>query len=301
MVNILIVGNGRLAKHLLCYFRQLTDVNQSQQLSQKFTLRLSHWYREPASSQAISELSLQDLQNKISAVDMIFLLISDDAIAPFYQQHLAGKNKTVVHCSGALNVPGIFSIHPLMSFTNQLYDLEIYQKIAWIVFSESSLSHSTLAQTQTQTQTQTQNHLYSQAEYLAQTENQNRNQNTEAVLHNFLSLLPNPKYYLHPEKKALYHTWCVIGGNFPVLLWSRMQTGFQQLGLDPQISEIYLQQVFQNFMQNPAGALTGPLARKDHQTISKNLLALAQMPEAHIYESFLKVFYPEYFQQRKTE
>lgn len=267
MVNILIVGNGRLAKHLLCYFRQLTDVNLSQSLSQS----LSHWYREPASSQAISELSLQDLQNKISAVDMIFLLISDDAIAPFYQQHLAGKNKTVVHCSGALNVPGILSIHPLMSFTNQLYELEIYQKIAWVVFSESAVSNSTLVQTK------------------------------EAVLHNFLSLLPNPKYYLHPEKKALYHTWCVIGGNFPVLLWSRMQTGFQQLGLDPQISEIYLQQVFHNFMQNPAGALTGPLARKDHQTISKNLLALAQMPEAHIYESFLKVFYPDYFQQRKTE
>lgn len=299
MVNILIVGNGRLAKHLLCYFRQLTDVN----LSQKLSLSLSHWYREPASSQAITELSLQDLQNKISAADMIFLLISDDAIASFYQQHLAGKNKAVVHCSGALNVPGILSIHPLMSFTNQLYELEIYQKIAWVVFAESSVSNPTLAQAQTQMQIQkqTQAYSYSQAESLTQTENQTRSQNAEGVLQKFLSLLPNPKYYLHPEKKALYHAWCVMGGNFPVLLWSRMQTGFQQLGLDPQISEVYLQQVFQNFVQNPTGALTGPLARKDHQTISKNLLALAQMPEAHIYESFLKVFYPEYFQQRKTE
>lgn len=114
----LLIGSGRTARHLQNYFRL-------QQIS------FSTWSR----SQSFSELAT--LLEKASHV---LLLISDSAIEPFFKEHLAGSGKKVVHFSGALELPGIVSAHPLMTFSGQAYDLKTYQQIPFVLTSKEPFS-----------------------------------------------------------------------------------------------------------------------------------------------------------------
>ncbi len=103
----LIIGSGRLAKHLVNYLNQLH-------------LNYSEWDRS------------QDphlLRGKIESSTHILLAISDSAIESFFTKHLDGLDKTVVHFSGALSFADIHGAHPLMTFGSDLYDLSFYQKI----------------------------------------------------------------------------------------------------------------------------------------------------------------------------
>lgn len=107
--TVLLVGNGRLAKHLK-YWNQLVQ-NPNQILV---------WNREQP----------QDLLNNyIQQASSIWLAISDSAILDFYNQHLSSANKTVVHFSGALHDPRLISAHPLMTFANEFFDKSVYEKI----------------------------------------------------------------------------------------------------------------------------------------------------------------------------
>ncbi|OFZ15438.1 MAG: hypothetical protein A2Z20_12115, partial [Bdellovibrionales bacterium RBG_16_40_8] len=95
----------------------------------------------------------------------------------------------------------------------------------------------------------------------------------------FSELLPglsNPHYFLTPEKKALYHSLCVMAGNFTTLLWQNVFKLFEEdLKLPHEVLLSYLDTVATNLKLSPKSALTGPIARRDTQTIIRNLDSLA--------------------------
>lgn len=97
---------------------------------------------------------------------------------------------------------------------------------------------------------------------------------------------PNGFTILDRDDKALYHALCVIGGNFPVLLWNKMENGLKELGLPEAAVRLYVERVAENYRRLGAQALTGPLIRKDEKTIERNLASLEGDPWRKVYEAF---------------
>ena len=103
-----IIGNGRLAKHLCHYFSLIK-------------IEFSHWYIE-------QEHDL--LSNVLSDSDIVLLAISDDSIETFIESEKELlKDKMLIHFSGALVTDKAIGCHPLMTFSDELYDLELYISI----------------------------------------------------------------------------------------------------------------------------------------------------------------------------
>lgn len=103
--------------------------------------------------------------------------------------------------------------------------------------------------------------------------------------------LKNSSAKIPRHQKALYHAWCVMGGNFTSFLWTQMFEAFStRLGLDPALAAPYLRQVSENLLKNPKTARstwTGPLVRGDLKTIESHLKALEGHPYQAIYRAFL--------------
>jgi predicted short-subunit dehydrogenase-like oxidoreductase (DUF2520 family) len=113
-----IIGDGRVATHLCHYFFLLN-------------LKYYNWNRRN------NEYSqLEDFAHK---VDIILLLIKDDEIEKFIDDHPFISSKTVIHCSGSLVTDKAIGFHPLMSFGNELHTLEFYQQIAFITDQEDAV------------------------------------------------------------------------------------------------------------------------------------------------------------------
>lgn len=99
--------------------------------------------------------------------------------------------------------------------------------------------------------------------------------------------LPNPYYPLDPNKKALYHSLCVLGGNLSTLLWQKLFQDFEsRLGIPREAALPFLEQVTYNLMHRPETALTGPLQRRDKGTMELNAAALKGDPYQTIYRAF---------------
>ncbi|AGH96476.1 DUF2520 domain-containing protein [Pseudobdellovibrio exovorus] len=96
---------------------------------------------------------------------------------------------------------------------------------------------------------------------------------------------------LPAEQKAFYHALCVLAGNFPQMIWSEVSAQMHHLQLPDAAVDLYIQQITNNYLRLKEQALTGPLVRRDHETISRNLHALHEQPKLqHIYETFRKEF-----------
>lgn len=117
--KILLIGSGRLAKHLQFYFQSL-DLN------------ISYWSRADG---------LDQLSQKLKSIKYVGLAISDDSLLEFYQTHLRNQPVRTFHFSGSFHHPEILGFHPLMTFSSELYDLEFYKKIHFAV-SDSEIFKS---------------------------------------------------------------------------------------------------------------------------------------------------------------
>jgi predicted short-subunit dehydrogenase-like oxidoreductase (DUF2520 family) len=228
MAHYLIVGSGRTARHFSHYF---------QGLGLPFDLWNRHepWAR---------------LQECVEKATHVLLLISDSALEAFYKENLGASDRLVIHFSGALEVSGIQSAHPLMTFSQDLYALETYRRIPFVTTSKIPFE-------------------------------------------SLLPGVPNSAFRILPEQKPLYHALCVLSGNFTTLLWQKMAQGMTELGLPAEIQIPYMNQIFKNLEKNPAGALTGPLARKDFKTVLANDQALAGDPMRLVYRAFVQAYFPE--------
>ena len=122
MVNYAIVGGGRLARHFSHYFQ---------------LLEIPHccWTRDRGSS--FNTFDLPDaelrLRETIAGADHVLLLVSDNAIGIMLKQYPFLHEKRLIHCSGALSFPGVVGAHPLMTFADDLYALEIYQSVPFML------------------------------------------------------------------------------------------------------------------------------------------------------------------------
>lgn len=102
----LIIGGGKLAKHLANYFQLLG-------------IPFNQWTRTDKSK-------LEDLSNHS---EKILLAISDESIIKVAKKF---PDNLVIHFSGALSTKFAESAHPLFTFSNNLYQLNEYKDIPFI-------------------------------------------------------------------------------------------------------------------------------------------------------------------------
>ncbi|PWU21732.1 MAG: hypothetical protein C5B49_02150 [Bdellovibrio sp.] len=119
--HLLVVGNGRVARHLCEYFKRMR-------------MSFETWNRR--------ENSVGDLRDSLSRAGRVLVLLSDTVLEDFFHQyHGLAPEAMWIHCSGALEISGMESFHPLMTFGPQLYTLDQYVLIPFV-----TTSHFTLAQ-----------------------------------------------------------------------------------------------------------------------------------------------------------
>lgn len=119
----LIIGNGRMAKHMTYYLGSLG-------------LSFATWSRQFNQTNTLLTLT-QECSHAL-------VLINDSAIEPFIQQHVFLEKMTLVHFSGALTTRLASSTHPLFTFTQDLYPLETYGKIPFFLTEASAPFESLL-------------------------------------------------------------------------------------------------------------------------------------------------------------
>lgn len=117
-----LLGDGRLALHLRHYLGLLE-------------LPCSGWARNGASAFNTHHQSdpAQRLKQTIAPASHVLLLVSDSAIPELLRKYPFLHQHTLVHCAGALSLPGVAGAHPLMTFADQFYSLEQYQAIPFMV------------------------------------------------------------------------------------------------------------------------------------------------------------------------
>lgn len=227
----LIIGSGKLARHFSYYLDCL---------------------RVPYSQVSRHQNSVIQIQEQIKTADRIYLAISDSALIDFIKSYFV-PHKLWVHFSGALNVENAVSCHPLMSFSERLFDLETYKSIHFVISGVEGL-------------------------------------NQNLTLKDIMPFLENSYSFISSKEKELYHSYCVIAGNFPVILWSLVIESFKNWKIPEEAFFLYLQANLDNFKLLQERALTGPLQRKDLVTIQKNLAALdGDENLQNLYKTFLKV------------
>lgn len=117
--QLLIVGDGKMATHFAHYL-SLLGIGYRQWSRKKYT-----------------QIPLEILFVRTT---ITLLLISDDSLNNFINTHPFLKTKALVHFSGALSIKGTLSAHPLMSFHQNLYDLDLYKTVPFIL--EAGLENS---------------------------------------------------------------------------------------------------------------------------------------------------------------
>jgi len=114
--SYLIVGSGRIAKHFSYYFH-----NEN--------IKFNNWTRSS---------SPKHLQKLVKISDVVILAIKDDAIIDFIKKHPIVSKKILFHCSGTLSTDKAKCMHPLLSFGEELYDVDVYKTFPFIVDFKTS-------------------------------------------------------------------------------------------------------------------------------------------------------------------
>ncbi len=107
----LIIGGGKLAKHFCAYFNLLG-------------VEYLQWEKSRNSP----------LESELNKCDKILLAISDNALQNFVESltELNISPHRIIHFSGALEIDGSESVHPLMTFSDEIYSIDIYKSIPFV-------------------------------------------------------------------------------------------------------------------------------------------------------------------------
>lgn len=226
--HYLIIGNGRMARHMAFYLEHLG-------------LGFDTFARSTHDFSALPALLSQSTH--------VLLLIKDDAIEPFIKRHLSNMPHTLVHFSGSLTTSYAYSAHPLVSFGPTLHASDLYRSM-WFITQENGPLFAKL-----------------------------------------LPGLPNASMAIPAQAKALYHSMCVLSGNFTCLLWQKFfNTLKDEWQIPNEAAQVYLNLILTNISANPQTALTGPLVRNDKNTITQNLNALENDPYQAVYQAFVTAY-----------
>lgn len=229
---VLIVGDGKLARHWQHY------------LSLKSIPYLS-WSRK---ENLPFEQFVQANKARVAAV---YLLISDTALAKFFDEYknLFDASVSWFHASGALSLAGMIDAHPMMSFADELYDLDVYEKIPFTTTAKNI-------------------------------------QNLNILLRG----LPNKVNQIEVMDKPLYHALCVLGAAGTNVLWSALTNELSKLGISRDATQQYQDQIFKNLKEYGVKAITGPWVRRDVQTQQLNVESLSALELKNTYVSLKKVY-----------
>jgi hypothetical protein len=109
MMRYLLVGRGRLSRHLQHYLAMES-------------IPFEVWDRSSA----------EPFESMLARAGAVVVLISDDAIEPFLARRATGDRPPWIHCSGSLTTPLADCAHPLMLFGDELYDHATYRRIPFV-------------------------------------------------------------------------------------------------------------------------------------------------------------------------
>ncbi len=112
-----VIGNGRLATHLVYWFRSKG-------------LSVLNWSRAVEGRSA-------SVETYLASADVILLAIKDDAIDDFVITHPDLRTKPLVHCSGALVSRYAVGVHLLQTFGDVLMTPADYDRIPFIVETDA--------------------------------------------------------------------------------------------------------------------------------------------------------------------
>ena len=192
----------------------------------------------------------------ISHSDVVIAAIPDSALQPWFENWRdAIGERPAVHLSGAVTVSGMSSFHPLYSFPKATIDMVIMARIPFACSEQGP---------------------------------------------DFTKIFPgaqNPHFLLSDEDRAHYHALAVLSGNLSAFLWNKTAEPFEKMSGMPaqEIMGVYLQSLVDRFLEVPTESLTGPVARRDANTVQKNLDALKSQAELRqLYQAFLETAWPEY-------
>lgn len=119
-MKYLIIGDGKVAMHFKHYLSLLNiDVYQWHYKNHQQDLE-----------QCLFQLGYD--KNPINSDLIILLLIKDDAINNFISSHSFLLKFKIVIFSGSLMLKNIITTHPLMTFSNNSYDIDNYKQIPFI-------------------------------------------------------------------------------------------------------------------------------------------------------------------------
>jgi predicted short-subunit dehydrogenase-like oxidoreductase (DUF2520 family) len=184
----------------------------------------------------------------------ILLLIKDSVIEEFIATYPFLKTPHTVHFSGALDVHGIQNVHPLISFSHELFDLEFYREIPFAIFDDEVSSLTALLPG-----------LANPSFTIPKAQ--------KALYHGLCVASGNFTVLL----------WQLVGKTF-----------LEQLGVSNNQLAPYLESVTKNLKQQWESALTGPIARHDSKTLLKNYNALKETPLKGIFEAHVRNAWPEF-------
>ncbi len=228
-----IIGNGRMAKHIRYYFSQVG-------------IPFNQWHRQ---------LEIANLHKILESSSHVLILITDSEIDQFIEKHPIllnensdkKSNKILVHFSGSYLSQYAHTAHPLMTFAQDYYDLQVYKTIPFVIEKEGP------------------------------------------AFNELLPGLKNQNFKIPREQKHYYHSLCVMANNFTTLLWKKFFDELQvKFDIPSDVAFPILNQTFENIKKDYREALTGPLMRCDHATISNNLAALKSDNYLQIYKDFVE-------------
>lgn len=233
MTSIAVLGSGRVAHALAdALTRQGCDVSRRSA-------------RDPGRTQALS-------------ADLAVLAVSDDAIGPVAAELAAdtedvGRNRAVVHCSGALDRTPLGPLaergwqtggwHPLQAFATP--DSPVLPGVTWGITADEGLA---------------------------------------ATLAGLSRLLGGHPVRLEDADRALYHAAAAMASNYTDVLVYHATLLLEDCGLDRDHALRALLPLVRTSLDGleraglPAG-LTGPLSRGDVGTVRRHLAALADRPD----------------------
>jgi 2-dehydropantoate 2-reductase len=102
--------------------------------------------------------------------------------------------------------------------------------------------------------------------------------------------LPNPSFFIEPERRERYHALCVLAGNFTTLLWRKPFFELDvELGMPREQALPYLESITRG-IRGMGLSLSGPLSRGDRTTLQRNLEALKSDPFGQVYSAFVSAY-----------
>jgi len=191
----------------------------------------------------------------IAGADVVAAALPDDALEAWFAEHRDRlAGKRALHFSGARVIEGLPGYHPLYSFPATPLDPRVFSTIAIARAPDAAP---------------------------------------------FSAIVPgadNPEFTVAAADRAFYHALAVVSGNFAAHLWNETAIAFEAR-LGPAAGAAlaaYFESLVDRFRESPTASLTGPVARRDRETVAANLEALGGAPRLRaLYEAFLKSAWPD--------